>query len=107
MPAGSITDWPGSSNSAQPVKCARTRSTTVANLDSQPRTVDLATPSRRAIRPPAIPAAADVNARQISSTQSIRRSNIRASSSTWVALQARQRDRRGRTHRRSSTVRPT
>ena len=58
VPAGSITDRPGSFNSAQPVKCARTRSNTAANPDSQPRTVDLATPACRAIRAPAIPAAA-------------------------------------------------
>ena len=63
VPAGSITDTPGPFHNAQPVKCARTRSTTVANLDSQPRTVDLATPNRRAIRPHGIPSAADVNAR--------------------------------------------
>jgi hypothetical protein len=105
LPDGSTRTKPGSSHTAQRVRCARTVSATTTNRDSHPRTVDRHAPTAVAIGRCPNPAARSSNARPIVAAQSPRRASIVAGNSTCVTPQPRHRPRRGRT--RARRRRPT
>ncbi len=103
---GSIRTSPGSNQYAHLVTCDRTRSATSTSRESQPRTVERASPNLAAIGRHPHPCARSSTARPIVAAHSPRRSSIVAGSSTCVARHHRHRDRRGTT-RRPDPPRPT